>query len=134
MSRSFRFDPPEVRPDLLTRPRLLRSLTGRWQHRVTSVTGGPGLGKTTLLAQAIAENKLAPRGTDVWVGIERQDADADRLARVVAAALSGRPADGKWIGPAGPGGAALLTSPPVPSSLASSTTINSAKVSAGTEA
>jgi DNA-binding SARP family transcriptional activator len=114
MSRSFRFDPPEVRPDLLTRPRLLRSLTGRWQHRVTSVTGGPGLGKTTLLAQAIAENKLAPRGTDVWVGIERQDADADRLARVVAAALSGRPADGKWIGPAGPGGAALLATPPVP--------------------
>ena len=90
MARSFRFVPPEARADLLTRPRLLRALTGRWQHRVTSVVGGPGLGKTTLLAQAIAENKLAPRGDDVWVGVERQDADADRFARVVAAALSGR--------------------------------------------
>jgi ATP/maltotriose-dependent transcriptional regulator MalT/DNA-binding SARP family transcriptional activator len=107
MSRSFRFVPPEARGDLLTRPRLLRSLTGRWQHRVTSVVGGPGLGKTTLLAQAIAENKLAPRGVDVWVGVERQDADADRLARVVAAALSGRPVNGKAVGAAGATAAAL---------------------------
>ncbi|HEY3140859.1 MAG TPA: BTAD domain-containing putative transcriptional regulator [Acidimicrobiales bacterium] len=90
MTRSFRFVPPEPRPELLTRPRLLRSLTGRWQHRVTSVIGGPGLGKTTLLAQAIAENRLSPRGEDVWVGVESPDADADRLARVVAAAIEGR--------------------------------------------
>ena len=90
MARSFRFVPPEARSDLLTRPRLLRSLVGRWQHRVTSLVGGPGLGKTTLLAQAIAENRLAPRGEDVWVGIEPRDADAERLARVVAAAVEGR--------------------------------------------
>jgi DNA-binding SARP family transcriptional activator/RecA/RadA recombinase len=112
MSRSFRFVPPEARPDLLTRPRLLRSLTGRWRHRVTSVTGGPGLGKTTLLAQAIAENRLAPRGEDVWIGVERHDADADRLARVVAAALSGRPVNGAQLGPAGPTAAALATPAP----------------------
>ena len=112
MPRSFRFVPPEPRADLLTRPRLLRSLVGRWSHRVTALTGGPGLGKTTLLAQAIAENKLAPRGTDVWVGLERQDADADRLARVVAAALSGRPVNGKALGPAGATAAALAASPP----------------------
>ena len=107
MSRSFRFVPPEARADLLTRPRLLRALTGRWQHRVTAVTGGPGLGKTTLLAQAIAENRLAPRGTDVWIGVERHDADADRLARVVAAALSGRPVNGNQLGPTGATAAAL---------------------------
>ncbi|HMG45667.1 MAG TPA: BTAD domain-containing putative transcriptional regulator [Acidimicrobiales bacterium] len=89
MSRSFRSTPPEPRPDLLTRPRLLRALTGRWQHRVTSLVGGPGLGKTTLLAQAIAENRLAPRGEDMWVGVEARDADAERLARIVAAAVRG---------------------------------------------
>jgi LuxR family transcriptional regulator, maltose regulon positive regulatory protein len=94
MSRSFRFTPPEARPDLLTRPRLLRSLAGRWQHRVTSLVGGAGLGKTTLLAQAIAENHLAPRGDDVWVGIEPHDADAERLARVIAAAIDGGSDDG----------------------------------------
>ena len=87
MGRSFRLVPPEPRDDLLVRPRLLRSLAGRWEHRVTSLVGGAGLGKTTLLAQAIAENRLAPRGEDVWIGVEEHDVDADRLARVVATAL-----------------------------------------------
>ena len=71
----------------------MRSLMGRWQHRVTSLVGGPGLGKTTLLAQAIAENRLAPRGEDIWVGLEARDADAERLSRVVATAIEGRPDD-----------------------------------------
>src|SRR6266540_287040 len=93
MSRSFRLVPPEPRGDLLTRPRLLKALVGRWDHRVTAMTAGPGLGKTTLLAQAIAENRLAPRGDDVWVGVESHDADAEQLARVVAAALSDRSID-----------------------------------------
>ena len=85
---SFRLVPPEPKPDVLVRPRLLRSLAGRWEHRVTSVVGGAGLGKTTLLAQAILENRLAPRGDDLWVGVERDDADAERLARQVATALA----------------------------------------------
>lgn len=87
MSRSFRFDPPEPRSDLLIRPRLLRALLGRWEHRVTLVVGGAGLGKTTLLVQAVAENRLASRGTDVWLGLEPGDVDADRLALGVATAL-----------------------------------------------
>jgi DNA-binding SARP family transcriptional activator/tetratricopeptide (TPR) repeat protein len=67
----------------------LRALLRRWDHRVTAVVGGPGLGKTTLLAQAIAENRLAPRGGDVWLGVEPADADGDTLARDLAAALAG---------------------------------------------
>ena len=51
------------------------------------------MGKTTLLAQAIAENRLAPRGEDVWIGLEEHDADADRLARVVATAVAARNED-----------------------------------------
>jgi DNA-binding SARP family transcriptional activator len=61
---------------------------------VTSLIGGPGLGKTTLLAQAIAENRLAPRGDDIWIGVEQHDAEADRLARVLAAAVAGRSDEG----------------------------------------
>jgi DNA-binding SARP family transcriptional activator len=65
------------------------------------VVGGPGLGKTTLLAQAIAENRLAPRGDDVWLGVERADADGDTLARDVATALArGSSVPGSRSGPA----------------------------------
>jgi DNA-binding SARP family transcriptional activator len=87
MPRSFRFAPPEPPPGSLTRPRLLRALLGRWEHRVTSVVGGPGMGKTTLLAQAVAENRLVPRGEDVWIGLEEGDANGVVLARDVMAAV-----------------------------------------------
>jgi len=88
MPRSFRLLPPEPRPDLLARPRLMRTLLGRWECRVTALVGGAGLGKTTVLAQAIAENRLAPRGKDLWFGLESHDADADRLARTVLAMVA----------------------------------------------
>ena len=88
MPRSFRFEPPEPRPGSLTRPRLLRALVGRWEHTVTSVVGGPGLGKTTLLAQAMAENRLVPRGEDVWIGLEEGDTNGVVLARDVLVAVS----------------------------------------------
>jgi ATP/maltotriose-dependent transcriptional regulator MalT/DNA-binding SARP family transcriptional activator len=101
MTRSFRFSPPEPRDDLMVRPRLLRSLAERWRHRVTSLTGGPGLGKTTLLAQAIAENRLAPRGQDRWVGLAAQDADADSLSRAVAAAVVHPVGDDGGVGTVG---------------------------------
>jgi ATP/maltotriose-dependent transcriptional regulator MalT/DNA-binding SARP family transcriptional activator len=103
MYGSFRFMPPEARGDALARPRLLRSLKGRWDHRVVSLVGGPGLGKTTLLAQAIAENLIAPRGEDVWVGVGPHDGDADRLAHLVSTALRARSAHQSEGEDGGPG-------------------------------
>ena len=97
MARSFRFDPPAPRIDLLTRPRLLRALLDRWDHPAVAIVGGPGLGKTTLLAQAVAENRLAPRGEDVWIGVETRDADGESLARAVATAI-------RTLGPPGSSG------------------------------
>jgi ATP/maltotriose-dependent transcriptional regulator MalT/DNA-binding SARP family transcriptional activator len=88
MPRSFRLLPPQPSPTLLARPRLMRVLLGRWESRVTSLVGGAGLGKTTVLAQAIAENQLAPRGRDLWFGLEAHDADAGRLGQAVTAALA----------------------------------------------
>lgn len=115
MTRSFRFEPPTPRPGSLTRPRLLRALLGRWEHRVTTVVGGPGLGKTTLLAQAVAENLLAPRGEDVWIGLGRDDADGDALARDVMAAVLAHTATAP---PADPRLVALATADPGPAAEA----------------
>src|SRR5687768_8637174 len=89
MSRSFRLAPPEPRPDALPRPRLMRLMVGRWDHPVTTLVGGPGLGKTTVLVQAMVENALTRRGNDVWVGLEAYDVEPERLSRDVAAALAG---------------------------------------------
>lgn len=87
MHGSFRLRPPEPRPGFLSRPRLLRSVAKRWDHRVTALVGGAGVGKTTLLVQAMLENRLAPRGREIWVGLEPHDSEADRLASLIAAAL-----------------------------------------------
>jgi DNA-binding SARP family transcriptional activator len=91
MPSSFRFGPPTPRLDLLTRPRLLRALLDRWERQVVAIVGGPGLGKTTLLGQAVAENLLAPRGDDVWIGVEARDAEGDGLGRAVVRALAAAP-------------------------------------------
>jgi LuxR family maltose regulon positive regulatory protein len=94
----------------ITRPRLLRAMLARWEHRVTAVTGGAGLGKTTLLAQSIAENRLAPRGEDVWLGLQPSDAEADSLARDALVAAEPDPADDvDPTGLGGTGGAGLAT-------------------------
>jgi len=84
---SFRDAPPVLPPGRLTRPRLLRPLVGRFARRLTVVVAGAGHGKTTLLAQAISENRLAPRGEDVWLGLDEGDGDAERLARALLVAL-----------------------------------------------
>jgi ATP/maltotriose-dependent transcriptional regulator MalT/DNA-binding SARP family transcriptional activator len=63
-------------------------LLGRWEHRVTVVVGGPGFGKTTLVSQALAENRLTPRGEDVWIGLDPVDADDRSLAAAVSRALA----------------------------------------------
>jgi LuxR family maltose regulon positive regulatory protein len=51
----------------LERPRLLRRLAARFEHRATIVLAGPGFGKTSLLVQAHKDNALSPRGIDLWL-------------------------------------------------------------------
>lgn len=86
MSRPFRAQPPEL-TDALLRPAVLRRLLARFEARVLVVRASAGFGKTTALAQAVDQNRLAPRGRDVWIGCEPGDADGKHLLRGVAASL-----------------------------------------------
>ncbi len=70
---------PGNRPHV-PRPRLLATLAGRFDRRLTTVVAGPGFGKTALLTSALAENELQPRGVDVWLQCRPDDADAAELA------------------------------------------------------
>lgn len=87
MPGPFRVAPPVLPAGAQTRPRLLRQLVGRFSHRCTIVVAGAGHGKTTLLTQAFAENRLAPRGDDIWLTLEAADADCSHLARGLLRAL-----------------------------------------------
>ena len=93
MPGPFRFVPPVLPAGAQTRPRLLRTLLGRFTHRCTVVVAGAGHGKTTLLVQAVAENRLAPRGDDVWLTLESTDADATLLAGDLLTALGAEGTD-----------------------------------------
>jgi DNA-binding SARP family transcriptional activator len=71
----------------MLRPRLLDLLQARFRTRLTTVTAGPGFGKTSLLAQAVAENQLAPRGDDVWLTCWEGDSAASSFGAALAAAF-----------------------------------------------
>src|SRR5664279_5405502 len=89
--RPFRLAPPQPVRGLVTRPRLLALVGQRFERRLVVVVGGAGFGKSTLLAQAVAENRLDPRGVDVWLGCAPEDAAASQLASGLLAALGADP-------------------------------------------
>lgn len=62
------------------RPRLLSLLRERFRHRATVVAAPAGFGKTTLLAQAVAENELAAEGLDLWLTCSADHQVASSLA------------------------------------------------------
>ena len=76
----------------MLRPRLLRTMASRWDLRLVTVEAGAGVGKTTLLADAIRENAIDPRGRDVWLSLEAADSSTTVLAGALLHAM-GRTAD-----------------------------------------
>ncbi|MGZ6952670.1 MAG: BTAD domain-containing putative transcriptional regulator [Acidimicrobiia bacterium] len=84
---------PSAEPVPLVRPRLLTAVQARWVRPVTAVVAGAGFGKSTLLAQAVKENRLARMGVDVVLRIEPADASAVHLASrlLMELGLEGRP-------------------------------------------
>lgn len=85
--RPWRFAPSGIDAGFLRRPRLLTAMHQRWTLPLTTVTAGAGFGKSTLLAQAIAENEIDPAGADVHIRLLPSDASAAALARTIGYAL-----------------------------------------------
>ncbi|MGZ5398402.1 MAG: LuxR C-terminal-related transcriptional regulator [Nocardioides sp.] len=75
---------PPGRGDWLRRERLLDRMRGARDHQVTLIAAPVGYGKTTLVAQWLAEAQL-PRAA--WVSLDAGDNDPNRLWTHVAAAL-----------------------------------------------
>ena len=87
----FRLNPPELPPGLVRRPRLLDELRRRFERRLTVVVGGAGFGKTTLLAQALAENQMDPFGQDMWLQLTDRDRRPEHLLAGFADAFGADP-------------------------------------------
>jgi LuxR family maltose regulon positive regulatory protein len=87
VSRPYRYAPPRPGRPLVRRSDLLRRVQGRWERPITVVVAGAGFGKSSLLAQAVDENTLAPRGDDCWLGCGPGDEDPWHLAAGLATAL-----------------------------------------------
>jgi DNA-binding SARP family transcriptional activator len=69
------------------RPRLIRQLADRFRTVGVVVVAPAGFGKTTLLAQAVQENRLAPHGIDYWLTCTADDAAASSLAEGLCQAM-----------------------------------------------
>ncbi len=88
---TIRHQAPTAAADLVTRPRLIRLLRRRFEERLTVVTAGAGFGKTTLLAQAVQENRLEQFGQDYWLGVRELDRDPDQLLIGLFQSITGLP-------------------------------------------
>lgn len=82
-----KFSPPELRSWIVPRQRIDRSIDkGVGQGTVTVISGPPGSGKTTALAQWAAGGRRA--GPVAWLALDEYDDSPERFWRNLAAALT----------------------------------------------
>ncbi|NCT83694.1 MAG: AAA family ATPase [Comamonadaceae bacterium] len=80
---------PRARRDVVARPELLaRVLAQADQARLVLVQAPAGFGKTTLLVQLCAALAAAPGGEVVWVSLDAEDNDTNRLFAALFGALA----------------------------------------------
>ena len=92
MAQSSKYRVPRPRRDVVPRPALLaRVLEQAAEARLVLVHAPAGFGKTTLLMQLAAALAAAPGGEVVWVSLDPEDNDANRLFAALFGALSALP-------------------------------------------
>jgi len=80
---STKFFIPKARPDLVSRPRLLKQLNDGLNRKLTLISAPAGFGKTTLVSEWIAgcERPVA------WLSLDKEDSDPKRFLTYLVAAL-----------------------------------------------
>lgn len=79
-------EPPSVTHEVV-RSRVLQLLDRRWEHIVTTVTAGPGFGKSIAVGQAMRANQAVPRGVEAWVSCRSGCEEPGRLVASVCNAF-----------------------------------------------
>jgi LuxR family maltose regulon positive regulatory protein len=74
---------PPPRPNLVSRPRLIARLNAGLRHKLTLVSAAAGFGKTTLVAEWLAEC----RRPAAWLSLDDEDNDPIRVLTYLVAAL-----------------------------------------------
>lgn len=83
---------PSVRPELVSRLRLIERLNAGLEHRLTLISAPAGFGKTTLLSEWIQDRRTSPLHA-AWVSLDEGDNDPARFWTYFIAALQAAQAE-----------------------------------------
>jgi LuxR family maltose regulon positive regulatory protein len=79
---------PPVRPELVSRPRLIERLNLGLDRKLTVISAPAGYGKTTLLSEWVARcEEREPKVRAAWLSLDEEDSDPTRFLVYLVAAL-----------------------------------------------
>ena len=79
---------PPIRPELVSRPRLIERLNAGLDRKLTLVSAPAGFGKTTLVSEWLAGcERLEPKVRAAWLSLDEGDNDPARFLAYMIAAL-----------------------------------------------
>jgi LuxR family maltose regulon positive regulatory protein len=79
---------PPIRPELVSRPRLIERLNDGLHRKLTLISAPAGYGKTTLVSEWVAScERLEPKVRAAWLSLDEGDNDPTRFLAYLVAAL-----------------------------------------------
>ena len=85
---------PPIRPELVSRPRLIERLNAGLHRKLTLVSAPAGFGKTTLVSEWVTGcERLEPKVRAAWLSLDEGDNDPTRFLAYLVAALQTIAAD-----------------------------------------
>jgi LuxR family maltose regulon positive regulatory protein len=107
---------PPIRPELVSRSRLIERLNAGLHHKLTLVSAPAGFGKTTLVSEWVADcERLEPKVHAAWLSLDNADNDPTRFLAYLVAALQTIAVRQSPAGNIGAGVLGALQSPQPPS-------------------